>query len=132
MTTKEQDFKRRFIAVLADLQQNALDDDEAMWLLGSLAAGLIDDLGATDWASAKRSMDTATRDGLLRTFETEGNVHHQAGRRKQAYAIQAMAVSLIASTQTSDPEIAVGEPLLDQLIDASAIAYRRQQATRPN
>ncbi|HEV7345058.1 MAG TPA: hypothetical protein VGN60_05435 [Devosia sp.] len=132
MTTKEQDFKRRFIAVLADLQQNALDDDEAMWLLGSLAAGLIDDLGASDWVSAKRNMDTATRDGLLRTFETEGNAHHQAGRGKQAYAIQAMAVSLIATTQTSNPEIAVGEPLLDQLIDASATAYRRQQATRPN
>lgn len=129
--TKEQDFKTRFFAVLEDLHSGGIDDGEAMWLLGSLAAGLVDDLKATDWPSAKRLMDDQTYDALLRTFEAEGNAHHRAGRAKQAYAIQALAMSLIAHNQTTDPQIAAGEPLLDHLITASIATYRRQ-ATRPN
>ncbi|WP_186767286.1 hypothetical protein [Devosia ginsengisoli] len=36
--TKEQDFKNRFFAVLKDVQEDGVDDGEAMWLLGRLAA----------------------------------------------------------------------------------------------
>lgn len=130
--TTEQDFKSSFIAVLKDLQENGRNDDEALWLLGSLASDLLDDLKATDWPSAKRAMNVETQNGLLHTFETQANAHHKAGRVKQAYAIQAMAVSLIARNQSADPQIAAGEPLLDQFITASVIAYRQQKAARAN
>ncbi|MCR6673969.1 hypothetical protein [Devosia ginsengisoli] len=130
--TKEQDFKNRFFAVLKDLQEDGVDDGEAMWLLGRLAAGLVDDLKAPDWSAAKRDMDRETYDTLLRTFETHGNAHHQAGRTKQAYVIQAMVVSLIARAQNADPQIAAGEPLLDQVINASVVNYRRQQEAATN
>jgi hypothetical protein len=103
-----------------------------MWFLGSLAADLTDELKASDWPSAKRAIDAPTYDALLRAFEAKGNEHHQAGRTKPAYAIQAMAISLVARTQNADPQIAAGEPLLDQLIDAAAKAFRHQQVTRPN
>lgn len=129
--TKEQDFKNRFFAVLKDLQENGVDDGEAMWLLGRLAAGLVDDLKVPDWSTAKRDMTRETYDTLLRTFETHGNAHHKAGRTKQAYVIQTMAVSLIARTQNADPQVAAGEPLLDQLINASIVGYR-QQSAQPN
>lgn len=129
--TKEQDFKNRFFAVLKDVQEDGVDDGEAMWLLGRLAAGLVDDLQAPDWSTAKRDMTPETYDTLLRSFEIHGNAHHKAGQTRQAYVIQVMVVSLIARTQNADPQIAAGEPLLDQVINASITGYR-QQAAKPN
>ncbi|QDZ10988.1 hypothetical protein [Devosia ginsengisoli] len=76
-------------------------------------------------------MTPETYDTLLRNFETHGNAHHKAGQTRQAYVIQVMVVSLIARTQNADPQIAAGEPLLDQVINASITGYR-QQATKPN
>lgn len=131
-TTKEQDFKLRFVEMLRDLQQNGSKDKEAMWLLGSLAADLADDLKSPNWSSAKQAMDRATYDTLLRTFETQGNAHHREGRTAHSYAIQVLAISLIALTQTADPHIASGEVLLDQIIDRSAALYRQAKLAQAN
>lgn len=130
--TKEQDFKQRFVAVLKDLQENGSKDNEAMWLLGSLASDLADDLKAADWSAAKRAMHAQTYDTLLRTFEAQGNEHHRDGRDKHAYAIQVLAVSLIARTQGADPQMAAGEALLDQIVDYTVAVYRREKAARAN
>jgi hypothetical protein len=130
--TKEEDFKQRFVAVLKDLQENGSKDSEAMWLLGSLASDLADDLKAADWSALKRGMQAQTYDTLLRTFEAQGNEHHREGRNKQAYAIQVLAVSLIARTQGADPQMAAGEALLDQIIDFTVAVYRREKAARAN
>ena len=132
MTTKEQDFKNRFAEVLKDLQQNGSKDNEAMWLLGSLAASLADDLKSPDWSSAKRSMAAKTYDTLLHTFQSQGNEHHRDGRIKHAYAIQVLAVSLIARSQGGDPQIAAGEALLDQIVDYTVAVYRRETAASAN
>ncbi|KQX40034.1 hypothetical protein ASD04_05150 [Devosia sp. Root436] len=123
--TKQQDFKIRLATVLSDLQQSGTDDGEAMFLLGSLAAGLADDLKSSDWLTAKRTMMPKTRDDVLRAFQDQGNLHHREGRAKQAYAIQALAMSLISVTLRDDPEIAAGEPLLDQIIAAAEANFRR-------
>ncbi|MHA6729066.1 hypothetical protein [Devosia sp. A369] len=130
--TKEQEFKIRFVEVLKDLQQNGSKDKEAMWLLGSLAADLADDLKTADWSSAKRTMAPATYDTLLRTFEAQGNEHHREGRSAHAYVIQVLAISLIARTQGGDPQIAAGEALLDQIIDYTAAIYRREKTAQAN
>ena len=130
--TKEEEFKQRFVAVLKDLQENGSKDNEAMWLLGSLASDLADDLKVADWSAAKRGMHSETYNTLLRTFEAQGNEHHQAGRGKHAYAIQALAVSLIARTQGADPQMAAGEALLDQIIDYTVAVYRREKQKRAN
>ncbi len=130
--TKEQDFKIRFAEVLKDLQQNGSKDNEAMWLLGSLAADLADDLKVTNWSAAKRTMHPQTYNTLLKTFETQGNEHHQAGRGKHAYAIQTLAVSLIARTQGADPQMAAGEALLDQIIDYTVAVYRSEKKKQAN
>ena len=98
MTTQEEDFRIRLVALLKDLQQGGADDGEAMFLLGSLAAGLADDLKSPNWVAAKAAMTPGTRDDVLRTFQDQGNRHHREGRAKQAYAIQALAMSLIAAT----------------------------------
>lgn len=130
--TKEEEFKQRFASVLKELQENGSKDPEAMWLLGSLAADLADNLQATDWSAAKRGMHAQTYNTLLKTFETQGNDHHREGRTKHAYAIQALAISLIARTQGADPQMAAGEALLDQIIDYTVAVYRREKLARAN
>lgn len=125
--SKEEEFKQRFVAVVQDLQQSGSKDVEAMWLLGSLASDLAGNLGRTSWTAAKAAMNGPTYNTLLRTFEQQGNEHHREGREKHAYAIQALAISLIAKTQRADPELAAGEALLDDVIDYTVAIYRREK-----
>jgi hypothetical protein len=129
--TKEQDFKNRFVAVLKDLQRSGSKDGEAMWLLGSLASDLADDLKRSSWTSAKNAMGPKTFDALLRKFEEQGNEHHREGRRKHAYAIQTLSMSLVARTQRNDPQMAEGEVLLDRMIDYATAVYRKAKAAPP-
>lgn len=127
--TKEALFKQRFISVLADLQQNGVKDPEAMALVGSLATELADTLEQKSWTATKQAMTATVYDALLESFQTRGNQYHQEGRNKHAYAIQLLGVSLVAATQRGDADLAVGEKLLDQLIDR-AVALHRQSRPR--
>lgn len=124
--TKEEEFKQRFATVLADLQQTGVNDGEAMGFIGSLGFELAHKLQQDSWSGAKTVITAETYNGLLKSFETQGNSLHQSGKAKQAYAIQALAVSLIAGTQRQDPQMAAGEKLLDAIIDR-AVALHRQQ-----
>lgn len=125
--TKEQDFKIRLAALLKDLQDAGSQDGEAMFLLGSLASDLADDLESPSWTIAKQSMTPYMRDTLLRTFEEQGNRHNREDRLKQAYAIQILVSSLIAGMLRADPVLAQGELLLDQIIDHTERTYRQQK-----
>ena len=128
--TKEEDFKARFATVLQDMQQNGSKDPEAMWLLGSLASDLADDLKRNSWSSAKEAMGPKTYDALLTKFQEQGNEHHGEGRGKHAYAIQALSVSLVARTQRNQPNMAEGEALLDRIIDHAAAVYRKTKPAK--
>lgn len=127
--TKEDEFKQRFVAVLRDLQQTGSHDGEAIALIGSLAADLADTLQQDSWSSAKSVVTTEAYNRLLKTFEAQGNALHQSGKTKQAYAIQALAVSLIAGTQRQDAQMAEGEKLLDAIIDRAVQLHRQQHPT---
>lgn len=127
--TKEALFKQRFISVLADLQQDGIKDMEAMALVGSLAADLADKLEQKSWTAAKQAMTPTVYDALLDSFQTRGNQYHRDGRAKLAYAIQLLGVSLVASTQRQDADLAAGEKLVDQVIDR-AVAVHRQSRPR--
>lgn len=128
--TKETEFKQRFAAVLLDLQEVGSRDGEAMAMIGSLAAQLADKLQQKSWSGAKSVMTSEIYNGLLKSFETQGNIQHQAGRAKHAYAIQALALSLIAGTQRSDPQMVEGEKLFDAIIDRSVAIYLQTQPVR--
>lgn len=130
--TKEHDFKIRFATVLQDFQQNGTKDPEIMWLTGSLASDLADSVSGTSWSAAKSVMDKPTYDNLLKVFETRGTQHHREGREKHAYAIQVLAISLISGTQRRDPEMAEGEKLLDQIIDAALAVHREVKQAKAN
>ncbi|WIY51765.1 hypothetical protein O9Z70_09720 [Devosia sp. YIM 151766] len=123
-------FRQHLATVLADLQETAAQDGEAVALIGSLATQLSDKFRQASWSRAKDAMSADNYDELLQSFEKQGNALHQAGRTKQAYAVQALATSLVAGTQRADTVIAQGEGLLDALIDRSVALYRQHLAKR--
>ena len=133
MATKEEDFKERFVAVLKDLRTNGGKDTEAMFLIGSLAARLIDKANQPSWAAYKSNMAPPVYAQLLSDFEKQGNSFHRDGKAKHAYAIQVLAISLIARTQ-NDPEVRAGEGLLDEMLGFLIAAYRKAEKmpVRPN
>lgn len=122
--TRNAEFKQRFIAVLTDLQQAGAEDGEAMALIGHLASDLATSVGQQNWASAKANMTPEIYNDLLKIFEQRGNEYHQAGKQKHAYAIQALAMSLISATMRSDPQLAQGEKMLDAAIDRSVAVHQ--------
>ena len=126
MTAKEEDFKQRFVAVMQDLRDDGTQDAEAVWMLGSLAATLIDKAGAKSWPALKQRLTPTDYDGLLRDFQKSGNAFHKEGKVKQAYAVQILGMSLIAPTQR-DADVLVGNELLDEIIGKSVAVYRRSR-----
>lgn len=125
MTNTTEEFKQRFIAVLTDLKAEGYKDPEAMWLLGSLAADLIDKGKKGTWAELKRALTQDAYDNLLKSFETQANALMKAGKGKAAYVLQALSVSLIAERIT-DAELAAGDELLDELIEGAIATFRRK------
>ena len=122
-SSKEQQFKIRFATVLQDLQQTGSRDSETMWLIGSLAGELATKLGQKSWGGAKSVMTREMYDELLSAFEKQGNAKYAAGEVKHAYALQALAVSLVSGTQRADVQMVEGEKLLDALIDQSVATF---------
>lgn len=130
MATKEEEFKQRFVAVLQDLRTNGGKDPEAMFLIGSLAARLIDRAKQPSWAAYKANMAPHVYAKLLSDFQKQGNDFHKEGKAKHTYAIQVLAVSLIARTQNDD-EMRAGDSMLDEMLGFLIAAYRKSQATKP-
>jgi hypothetical protein len=128
--TKEDDLTARLAAVLQDLQRVGAKDLQVMLLLGSLASDLSDNFRAPSWSRAKLNMKPEERNYMLTRFQVEGREHQGAKREKHAYVIQALAVSLAASTQPDRSALKDGERLLDQLIDRAVDVYRLQR--KPN
>lgn len=130
MATKEDDFKQRFVAVLQDLRANGNQDPEALFLIGSLAARLLDEARQPDWGAYKARMAQPAYAKLLADLQRQGNEFHQQGKPKHAYAIQVLAISLIARTQ-SDKDVRAGDSLLDGMLDFLIAAYRKAQQADP-
>ena len=118
------DLRQRLGAILADLNAAGLEDGEAMYVLGGATTGLIDRGGAKDWTSFKQGLPAADFARLLKQVETEGNQLVADGKHKAAYALQALAVSLVASRQ-NDTVLRDGEQLLDAVIDTTVANFRK-------
>jgi len=131
MTTKEDDFRQRFINLLTDVNASGRNDREAMWLIGSLASKLLYEAKCSDWRALKGAISPQALRQLLSSFETQGNSIAAEGQQKAVYAIQVLATSLIANTQ-STPEVVAGEPLLDDVIDAAVRGFRQSKKLPAN
>lgn len=130
MATKEEEFKQRFVAVLMDLQENGKNDPEVMWLIGSLACEIVEKSNKAKWAEFKSTMAQQTYSKLLTDFEHEGNRQYREGDQKKAYAIQVLAISLIAYTQ-KDEQMRAGDKILDELIEMTIHIYRQNRQPKP-
>ena len=129
MAAKHDELKQRLAAVLQDLKTDAGRDPEAMWLIGSLTTEIIGKVKARSWAEFKETMSPATYDKLLNDFQDVGNRLFQDGVVKRAYAMQALGLSLVCSTQRNDAVIAEGEKLLDAVIEGAVKMYRKVEKT---
>ena len=125
MPSKEEDFRHRFAGIVLDL--STADDAEFVALLGSLGARIAGHAGLSTWVALKENLTARDYDGLLKTFQTQGNELARQGQAKQVYAIEVLAVSLVAKTLMREPEIASGAPLLDRIIDDAIAAWRAAQ-----
>lgn len=123
MATKEEEFRQRLAAVLKDLGEDGVKDGEAMFMLGNLAAKMADQGSVKSWSALKAGLSAEAYTSLLGTMQTRGNDLMRDGNQKAAYALQALAVSLVARTQ-DDSTTRQGEKLLDQLIDSAVVQYR--------
>lgn len=128
--TREEELKLRLATVLQDLRDGAVQDPEAMALVGSLASDLADKLEQQNWTGSKQVMTSAAYDALLESFQKRGNDHYKSGRTKHAYAIQVLGLSLVSATQRQDGEIAAGEKLLDEVIDRATARYRQSRVQK--
>jgi hypothetical protein len=132
MATKEEDFRERFVAMMHDLHANGAKDQEAQFLIGSLASRLMAKTGARSWPAFKTGLGSFDRAALLTDFEKQGNKYHKDGKRKHAYAVQVLAMSVIAPSQT-DKDVLSGNKILDGIVNSLVTVYRKAEAaTKPN
>jgi hypothetical protein len=129
MATKEEDFKERFVAVMRDLKEHGAKDPEAMWVLGSFATRLTNLSKRRTWTEFKAALTAPAYDQLLNEFQTQGNAYYRQRNAHAAYAIELLALSVVARTQR-DPQVREGEKLLDQAISAAVAFYRKAKADR--
>lgn len=130
MATKEEDFKERFVAVMRELREVGDTDHEAMFLIGSLASTLMKKKNAPSWPKFKADLPGSEHSLLLNDFEKQGNKFHRDGKRKHAYAVQVLAMSVVADKQV-DRDVATGNKLLDQYIGRMVAAFRKAEAITP-
>lgn len=123
---KREIFKKRFAAVMVDMGENVHKDGETLYLIGSLAAHLIDRAKVKSWPDLKAALSQEAYSGLLTTFQAQATDHSQKGNKKAAYAIEILAISTICMTQNDDEHIKAGEELLDKMIDDTIGLFRRR------
>ncbi len=120
----EKNIRAILFSVLKDLNESGAKDSEAMWLIGSLATKMIEDSKAKDWPELKLAISPKGFNLTISELQKQIVELQAKGKKKPAYAMQAIAVSL-ASERIKDEDIIQGNELLNQLI-ANAIVYFNQ------
>ncbi|HFC04594.1 MAG TPA: hypothetical protein ENJ55_02715 [Rhizobiales bacterium] len=122
-------FKYRFMRLMADLGENAAKDPETIWLIGSLAGSIIEDAGKSSWTELKLSQDKEAQNRLLAAFQSQGTQLAKDNNHRAAYAVETLAISVIAPTMATDEHINEGNKLLDKMISDAIDYYHAHPAT---
>jgi hypothetical protein len=117
--TKEELFRQRFLALVAEVSEPGAVDQSTLTAIGTVARRMMDDAKVKQWATFKRSQTRQLYDATLRIFEKQGNAMMREKKLRTAFAIQVLAMSLIARTQTG-PEVQAADRQLDAIIDFAA------------
>jgi len=118
-------FKSRFISLIADLGKNASKDPKTIWLIGSLAGSILADAKMANWTQFKSALSADAYDRMLAALKTQGNKLSQDGEHKSAYAVETIAISIIAPTMITDEHIEKGNHLLDKMIGDAIDFYHK-------
>ena len=119
----------KIAALLDDLRREGTENGEAMFLLGTAAANLVDMGKAGNWAQLKQKLSSAEIVGLLRQIDAEGNRMLDEDKVNFAYALQIIGMSLAASGG-ENPQLRQGASLLDDIIETTLVNYRNYVRTR--
>ena len=128
---RQEFFIRRFFKVMKEMGENTQNDPEGIWMIGSLAASLLDQSQKRNWAHFKKTLTPEVYDGLIESLRKQGNQLAGEGKEKAAFAIEVIALSIIAPTQSDNHEhLASGDKLLDKRVQDSVNFFRRNEAAR--
>jgi hypothetical protein len=127
---KSDHFLDGLVKIVTDLEKARTRDPEVVAMIGSLADRLINDAGKSDWPEVKASLSAEERKSLIGTFSREIQDSGSKGEIKTAYAMQAIAASLVGAGFDSE-RITTGVDLLDTFIAASRDYFVRN-APKPN
>ncbi len=128
---RENSFKAQLVSVLKDLNKNGVKDKQAMMLIGNLAGQFIDLAGMKNWTDLKAITTKDQFKNMLSAMQSEGKKLQDAGNIKAAYAVQAVAVSLVSNTM-KDPDTLKGRDLLDDLINQAYYLSKRENLSKQN
>lgn len=132
MTTEaESILLNKITAVLRDLQEQGTNDGEAMFMLGAGADHLCKTGAAADWSALKGRLGTTETVGLLAQIDSEGRAAVANGQHKQAYALQALGLS-VAALGAGNRDIRTAASLLDDLIATALRNYRQYASENTN
>lgn len=101
--------------IMVDLDKARTHGPNVVAMIGSLADRLCTDAGKSDWPEVKAGLGKAELQSLIDTLSHEIEDSGKKGEIKPAYAMQAIAASLVGST-FSDERVSMGVALLDDFI----------------
>ena len=127
----EMGFKSQLATVLKNLDSHGTKDREAMWLIGSLASSLVDNGRATSWPNLKSRISESGFKAMLHSLQQQGAKFQTEKETKKAYAVQAIAISLVADSM-KDPETKTGGKLLDEMIDQAIWFFKQSNKNKIN
>lgn len=130
--TKNEVFRTRFVEAISKMGDTVYKDTESKWLIGSLAAKLVSQTNTQDWVGLKRSMTQTTYNELLNSFRKQGNELAAKGNDKAAFAVEVLALSIIAPQMRKDEHIAAGDDLLNKMVQETIVFFRTQSADQQN
>jgi hypothetical protein len=131
MPDKREDLKQRYAALLDDLKDAHKTDPLALAIMGAMAQTVATKGGAKNWRKFKQKMSQDQYSALMSELQAKGNKFWKDGKKREAYACQALGMSLAASTQRTDPVLRQGEELLDDFINRAAKAAKAAKGTPP-
>ena len=122
-TQAENELLAQLAEVVANLHDGGMQDGEAMFMLGAGADRLVSIRAHNNWSHFKGSLTPADMLELLQQIDNEGNTALREEKGRQAYALQALALSLAARDAEQDTTKA-GAALLDQVIESALSNFR--------
>ena len=124
MPTTHDQFKLKFVQLLADLKKSGTKDKEALGLIGFLGAHIADAAQMESWSGAKARLTPQGFRDLHKKLVDQGKLEIKNGKRRAAYAVQAFIMSMTARA-SKDPEVKAGEKVLDNFLDEVVAMHRK-------